>query len=27
LTHRFTNQLVPDVVTEGAGEDLYRLFA
>jgi CelD/BcsL family acetyltransferase involved in cellulose biosynthesis len=27
LTHRFTDQLVPDVVTEKAGEDLYRLFA
>ena len=27
LTHRFTDQMVPDLVTEGAGEDLYRLFA
>ena len=26
LTHRFTDQLVPDLVTEKAGEDLYRLF-
>jgi CelD/BcsL family acetyltransferase involved in cellulose biosynthesis len=26
LTTRFTNQLVPDLVTEQAGEDLYRLF-
>jgi CelD/BcsL family acetyltransferase involved in cellulose biosynthesis len=26
LTHRFTNHLVPDPVTEGAGDDLYRLF-
>jgi CelD/BcsL family acetyltransferase involved in cellulose biosynthesis len=27
LTNRFTNQLVPDSVTEQAGEDLYRLFS
>lgn len=27
LTHRFTDQLVPDLVTERAGEDLYRLFS
>src|SRR5206468_1326683 len=27
LTRRFTDQSVPDSVTEGAGEDLYRLFA
>ncbi len=26
LTNRFTDQLVPDPVTERAGEDLYRLF-
>ena len=26
LTTRFTDQLVPDLVTERAGEDLYRLF-
>lgn len=26
LTQRFTDQLVPDAVTERAGEDLYRLF-
>jgi CelD/BcsL family acetyltransferase involved in cellulose biosynthesis len=26
LTNRFTDQLVPDLVTERAGEDLYRLF-
>ena len=26
LTNRFTDQLVPDLVTEKAGEDLYRLF-
>jgi CelD/BcsL family acetyltransferase involved in cellulose biosynthesis len=26
LTHHFTDQLVPDLVTERAGEDLYRLF-
>jgi len=26
LTRRFTDQLVPDPVTEKAGEDLYRLF-
>jgi hypothetical protein len=26
LTHRFTDQLVSDIVTEKAGEDLYRLF-
>ena len=26
LTTRFTDQLVPDLVTEKAGEDLYRLF-
>jgi hypothetical protein len=26
LTHRFTDRLVPDLVTEGAGDDLYRLF-
>lgn len=26
LTRRFTDQLVPDPVTERAGEDLYRLF-
>src|SRR5712672_1434337 len=26
LTCRFTDQLVPDLVTERAGEDLYRLF-
>jgi len=26
LTHRFTDQMVPDRVTERAGEDLYRLF-
>jgi CelD/BcsL family acetyltransferase involved in cellulose biosynthesis len=26
LTRRFTDQLVPDLVTEKAGEDLYRLF-
>jgi CelD/BcsL family acetyltransferase involved in cellulose biosynthesis len=26
LTQRFTDQLVPDLVTERAGEDLYRLF-
>lgn len=26
LTHRFTDKLVPDLVTEGAGDDLYRLF-
>jgi len=26
LTHRFTDQLVPDPVTERAGEDLYKLF-
>jgi CelD/BcsL family acetyltransferase involved in cellulose biosynthesis len=26
LTHRFTDHLVPDPVTEGAGDDLYRLF-
>ena len=26
LTGRFTNQLVPDSITELAGEDLYRLF-
>ena len=26
LTHRFTDQMVPDPVTERAGEDLYRLF-
>jgi CelD/BcsL family acetyltransferase involved in cellulose biosynthesis len=27
LTHRFTDKLVPDSVTEQAGEDLYRLFS
>ena len=27
LTNRFTDQLVPDLVTERAGEDLYRLFS
>lgn len=27
LTHRFTDQLVPDPVTEKAGEALYRLFS
>ena len=27
LTMRFTDQLVPDPVTERAGEDLYRFFA
>ena len=27
MTHRFTDRLVPDPVTERAGEDLYRLFA
>jgi CelD/BcsL family acetyltransferase involved in cellulose biosynthesis len=27
LTNRFTNKLVPDSVTEQAGEDLYRLFS
>lgn len=26
LTRRFTDQMVPDLVTEKAGEDLYRLF-
>jgi len=26
LTNRFTDRLVPDLVTERAGEDLYRLF-
>jgi lipid II:glycine glycyltransferase (peptidoglycan interpeptide bridge formation enzyme) len=26
MTKRFTDQLVPDAVTEGAGDDLYRLF-
>jgi hypothetical protein len=26
LTNRFTDHLVPDLVTEKAGEDLYRLF-
>ncbi len=26
MTQRFTDQLVPDLVTEKAGEDLYRLF-
>src|SRR6202043_965512 len=26
FTNRFTDQLVPDLVTERAGEDLYRLF-
>ena len=26
LTHRFTDRMVPDPVTERAGEDLYRLF-
>jgi CelD/BcsL family acetyltransferase involved in cellulose biosynthesis len=26
LTHRFTDQLVPDLVTERAGDALYRLF-
>jgi hypothetical protein len=26
LTSRFTDQLVPDSITERAGEDLYRLF-
>jgi CelD/BcsL family acetyltransferase involved in cellulose biosynthesis len=26
LTNRFTDKLVPDLVTERAGEDLYRLF-
>ncbi len=27
LTNRFTNHLVPDTITERAGEDLYRLFS
>lgn len=27
LTNRFTDRLVPDLVTEKAGEDLYRLFS
>ena len=27
LTNRFTNHLVPDSITERAGEDLYRLFS
>lgn len=27
LTNRFTDHLVPDLVTERAGEDLYRLFS
>jgi lipid II:glycine glycyltransferase (peptidoglycan interpeptide bridge formation enzyme) len=26
LTHRFTDHMVPDPITEQAGEDLYRLF-
>jgi len=26
LANRFSDQLVPDLVTERAGEDLYRLF-
>jgi len=26
LTNHFTDQLVPDPITERAGEDLYRLF-
>ena len=26
LTRRFTDQMVSDLVTEKAGEDLYRLF-
>jgi CelD/BcsL family acetyltransferase involved in cellulose biosynthesis len=26
LTHRFTDHMVPDPITEGAGDDLYRLF-
>jgi CelD/BcsL family acetyltransferase involved in cellulose biosynthesis len=27
LTHRFTDELVPDLVTEKAGEDFYRFFS
>jgi CelD/BcsL family acetyltransferase involved in cellulose biosynthesis len=27
LTHTFTDQMVPDAITEKAGEDLYRLFS
>jgi hypothetical protein len=27
LTNRFTDHLVPDPITERAGEDLYRLFS
>jgi hypothetical protein len=27
LTNRFTDHLVPDSITERAGEDLYRLFS
>jgi lipid II:glycine glycyltransferase (peptidoglycan interpeptide bridge formation enzyme) len=27
LTHTFTDRMVPDLITEKAGEDLYRLFS